>query len=186
MAGTFGEIPFGLRDIRITPWVGTTLSATIISDVPRIRSVEMNVTRESTDLDGDDVRIATHTFNKACEGSIEAGGINLPALAVLTGGTATMGTGVSPNKINTFLVQGTDAEGYFKLEGHAYGDDAGDVHVIIWRAKASNGPNHTFGQGEFAMTACDLVGVFDASVSPSRLYTIIQNESIVVLPAPIP
>ena len=40
-------------------------------DVPRIRTVELNVTRDLTDLEGDDVKIATHTFAK---GRVDRGG----------------------------------------------------------------------------------------------------------------
>lgn len=176
---TYGEIPFGLRDASLTPWTaGGTLGTAI--DVPRVRSIEVNVTRDSADLDGDDVRIATHTFGTAIEGSFEEGGINFAVLAILTGGSSAT-TGVTPNRVTTYILEGDDAEGYFKVEGRSLADDGGDTHIIIWRAKASNGPNHTFNQGEFALTNCDLVGVFDASTTPSRLYSITQNETVVDL-----
>lgn len=175
----FGEIPFGLRDIRLTPWNGAVLGTPI--DVPRIRTMEANITRDSADLEGDDVRVATHTFGTAAEGTFEAGGINLAALALLTGGSSTGVLGTTPNKTNTFILEGDDVGGYFKVEGQAIADDSGDVHVIIWRAKATNGPNTTFNQGEFALTTCDVTGIFDASVTPSRLYSIIQNETAVTM-----
>lgn len=175
----FGEIPFGLRDIRLTPWNGAILGTAI--DVPRIRTMEVNITRDSADLEGDDVRVATHTFGTAAEGTFEAGGINLAALSLLTGGSSTGILGISPNRTNTYILEGNDVDGYFKVEGQSYADDSGDVHVTIWRAKATNGPNHSFNQGEFSLTTCDVTGIFDASVSPSRLYTIVQSETAVAL-----
>jgi hypothetical protein len=176
---TYGELPFGCRDCKITPWtVGGTLGTAV--DVPRIRTVEMNVTRDSTDLEGDDVKIGTHTFGKGLEGSIEAGGVNLAARVVLEGGAVST-TGMTPNRITTYIVRGNQAEGYFKLEAQMYGDDGGDMHFIGWRCKATNGPNFSASQGEFGLTNCDVEGIYDESVSPSRLYDIVQNETITAI-----
>lgn len=178
---SYGELPFGCRDCKIAPYTGTTPpDPSDFVDVPRIRTVELNVTRDSTDLEGDDVKIATHTFAKGLEGSIEAGGVNLAALAVLEGGEVTT-SGMTPNRIATYKVEGDQNEGYFKLEAQMYADDAGDMHFIAWKVKASNGPNFSFTQGEFALTACDLSGIYDESVSPSRLYTIVQNETVTII-----
>ena len=177
MATPYGELPFGIRDCKITPWIGGALSTAV--DLPRIRSVELNVTRDSTDLDGDDVRVATHSFGKAVEGSIEAGGVNLAAIVAMNGGTLTPVVG--PPKTNTYIVQGTDVEGYFKIEGQMIADDAGDIHVIVWRAKVTGGPNHTFANGEYSLTTSDYVGVFDASVSPSRLYSLVQTDVVTAI-----
>jgi hypothetical protein len=174
-AGPFAEIPFGCRDCKLTPWNGATLGSAV--DLPRIRTVEISVTSDSTDLDGDDVRIATHSFAKGLEGSIEAGGINIAALAVLESGTFTP-SGTAPSRKITYKVLGDQAQKYFKLEAQMYGDDSGDIHLIAWKVKATSGPNYSFTQGEFALTACDLGGIFDETVTPSRLYDIVQNETI--------
>lgn len=174
----FAQLPFGCRDCKITPWNGSTLGTSV--DFPRIRTVELSVTSDSTDLDGDDVRVATHSFAKGTEGSIEAGGINAAALVVLEGGTVTT-SGTTPNRVSTYIVKGTDNQLYFKLEAQMYGDDSGDIHFIGWKLKAVNGPNYSFTQGEFALTACDLSGIFDDSVTPSRLYSIVQNETITAI-----
>lgn len=177
---SYGELPFGCRDCKIAPWDGATppVDADKV-DVPRIRTVELNVTRDSTDLEGDDVKIATHTFAKGLEGSIEAGGLNVNALAVLEGGEVT--TVAGPPAVTTYAVLGDQAEGYFLLEAQMYADDGGDLHFIAFRVKASNGPNYSFAQGEFALTQCDLSGVFDETVSPSRLYSIVQNTNVTAI-----
>ena len=88
---------------------------------------------------------------------------------------------MTPNRVSTYAVLGDQAEGYFKLESQMYGDDAGDMHFVAWKVKATNGPNFSFAQGEFALTACDLSGIFDDSVDPSRLYDIVQNETVTVI-----
>lgn len=171
----YGELPFGCRDCKITPWSSSNTLGTAV-DVPRIRTVELNVTRDSTDLEGDDVKIATHTFAKGLEGSIEAGGINPAVLVVLEGGTvATTGTGSTA--VSTYAVKGDQTEGYFKLEAQMYADDGGDMHFLAWKVKATNGPNFSFAQGEFALTQCDLSGIYDESTNPSRLYSLVQNAT---------
>lgn len=175
----FAQLPFGCRDCKITPWTNATTLGTAV-DLPRIRTVELSTTTDSTDLEGDDVRIATHNFGKGLEGSIEAGGINAAALAAIEGGTITT-SGTTPNRISTYKVLGDQSQLYFKLEAQMYGDDGGDIHFIGWKLKATNGPNYSFTQGEFALTACDVAGIFDDSVSPSRLYHIVQNETITAI-----
>ncbi len=174
----YGELPFGCRDCKITPWNGVALGTSV--DVPRIRTVETNVVRDSTALEGDDVNVAIHTFGKGLDGSIEAGGVNVAVLGVLEGGSVTT-TGTQPNRVTTYQVLGTQSEGYFKLESQMYGDDGGDMHFIGWKMKATGGPNFSFAQGEFTLTACDMEGIFDTSVTPSRLYTIAQNETITAI-----
>lgn len=172
---TFAELPFGCRNCVIWP-DGATLDEGV--NFARIRTVELNVTRDSTDLEANDVRIATHTFGKALEGSVEAGGINTAVLVVLEGGVAAT-TGMTPNRITTYDVEGDQSEGYFKLEAQMYGDDGGDMHFIAYDLKATNGPNYNFTQGEFALTACDVAGKFDDVLD--RLYRIVQNETITVI-----
>jgi hypothetical protein len=177
---SYGELPFGCRDCKIWKYeAGVVVALDEYVDVPRIRTVEVNVTRDSTDLEGDDVKVATHTFAKGLDGSIEAGGINLAVLEVLEGGVATT-VGSSPNRVTTYRVRGDQSEAYFKLEAQMYGDDAGDMHFIAYKLKATNGPNYSFTQGEFALTACDLAGIFDESTSPSQLYDIVTNEAAAV------
>jgi len=182
MASTFGELPFGCRDARITPYVlGVLGAASTSKDVPRIRTVELSVVRDSTPLEGDDVKVAEHTFGKGLDGSIEAGGINVSVLQVLEGGAVTIVSTPPGARTALYEVEGDQAEGYFKLEAQMYGDDAGDMKFTAWKVKAVNGPNFSFTQGEFGLTACDLSGVFDESTTPSRLYSILQSETIVPL-----
>lgn len=173
---TYGELPFGCRDCKIAPWLtaGTISTGT---DVPRIRTVELNVTRDSADLEGDDVKVATHTFAKGLEGSIEAGGINPAVLIVLEGGEVETG-GTAGTAWTRYYVEGDQSEGYFALEAQMYADDGGDTHFTAWKVKATNGPNYSFGQGEFALTQCDLAGIYDESTTPSRLYQIVMHATV--------
>jgi hypothetical protein len=169
----FSNIPFGVRDCKIYPLtVDTPGTAT---DVPRIRRVELNVVRDSANLEGDDVTVAVQTFAKRMEGSIEAGGINLAVLAVLEGGTVEATTGTMPNRVTTYKVQGSDVEGYFQLIAQAIGNDGGDVHLRVYKCKATSGPTIAFEQGAYTLLACDIQAVFNGA---GRLYDLIQHETV--------
>jgi hypothetical protein len=148
-------------------------------DFPYIRKVELNVRRSTTELEGDDVTIAIHSFAKKMEGSVEAGGTNLAAIAVLEGGTVST-TGTTPNRITTYAVRGTDVEGYFRLEAQSIGDDGGDMHLVAYKVKATNGPNWNLENGNFVLTQCDLEAVFNGQ-SPTRLYDVVQNETVTTI-----
>jgi hypothetical protein len=172
-----GEIPFGCRDCMVWPLTGLTPGTGV--DVPRIRQVELSVTRDSAELEGDDVVVAVQTFAKKMEGSIEAGGINLAVLEVLEGGSADT-TGTEGARISTYQVRGTDVEGYFRLEAQAIGNDGGDIHLVAYKVKATSGPTINFENGTFALTQCDIEAVFDTN-SPSRLYDLVQNEAVTAI-----
>lgn len=174
---TYGELPFGIRDCRIYPLTGDTPGTGV--DVPRIRTVDLGVESDSTELEGDDVRIAIHSFGKRMTGSIEGGGINLDTLAILEGGSITT-TGTLPSRVTTYGVNGSQSQGYFKLVGQMYGDDAGDLHMIAYRAKATSGPNYSFNNGEFALTTCDLEAVFNTA-TPAKLYDLVSHETITAI-----
>jgi hypothetical protein len=107
-------------------------------------------------------------------------------VAMLTGGSTTGPSETAPAKTTTFILEGDDTETYFKAEGQSLADDGGDVHVTIWHAKATSGPNWSFNQGEFTVSACDIVGTYDQTATPTRLVTVVQNQTAVPLAAAIP
>lgn len=169
---TFAELAFGVRDAAIFPLTAEVPGTGI--DVPRIRQVELNVTRDSTELEGDDVVVAVQTFAKKMEGSIEAGGINPAVLVVLEGGTAGT-TGSTPSRVTTYEVRDTDVEGYFQLIAASIGNDGGVVNLLAYKVKATSGPTYNFENGAFTLTQCDLQAVFTSS---GELYDLIFTETI--------
>lgn len=171
----YGELPFGARDAKLFVLTEPATYATGV-DFPRIRTVELGIVNDSTELEGDDVRQAVHIFAKRMEGSIESGGINLAALAVLEGGVATTSGTTGVDLKTTYIVRSTQTEKYFKLEAQMYGDDGGDIHLVAYKVKATSGPNYNFTQGEFALLNCDIQAVFNAE-TPGKLYDLIQYEA---------
>jgi hypothetical protein len=173
-----GEVGFGLFDVFLIPWTAGVLgNAASGKTLPRIIEMDAGITRSSTDLEAGDIVAATHTFAKAMEGTLDAGGINAAALKILEGGTFTT-TGASTTLLTTYVVKSTDAEEYFKIEAQVYADDGGDQHFLIWKAKATNGPTFNPKQGEFIHTNVDWKAIYDDSVTPPRLYTIVMNGTV--------
>lgn len=181
---TYGELPFGLRNAAIYKMTtdGTGATPPVYAskvDVPRIQNLELQEEEDSAQLDAADVTVATHTFGLRLTGSISAGGINLDTLAVLTGGTVST-TGMTPSRVTTFARRGTDSKPYFKVTGQSYGDDAGDLYMTAYKVKAVSGPTYAFNQGEFAVTQCDLQGVFTGETT-SKLYDLVAHETVTAI-----
>lgn len=170
MATNYGEIPFGVKDAKLTP-----LPAGTGADLPRIRSIEVSVTSDTTELTGDDSTVAVRQFNLRVEGSIEAGGLNPAAIAIMVGGTV-VSSGSTPNAIKTISIGDTTVAGYFKLEGQMLADDGGDLHIIVYKAKMTSGPSWTFTGGEFALTTGDFTGVMDGD---GKIVDLVFNETAV-------
>ena len=168
MATSYGEIPFGLRDVKLTP-----LPSGTGADLPRVRSVEVSLTSDNTELTGDDTTVAVRVFNLRVEGSIEAGGINPAAVAIMVGGTVTS-TGSTPNAKKTIAIGSATNAGYFKLEGQVIADDGGDFHILVYKAKVTTGPTWTFTGGEFTLTTADFTGVAD---DDDKIIDLVWNET---------
>ncbi len=164
---TFGELPFGIKDAKMTPLPSGTLT-----DLPRIRSLEVSLVSDSADLTGDDGTVAVHTFNLHVEGSIEAGGVNAAAIAIMVGSTVTSVAGPPAKK--TVSITNTTNGGYFKLEGQMLADDAGDFHIVIYKCKVTNGPNFTGAGGEFMLTGAEIQGVQD---STGKILDLVWNDT---------
>lgn len=175
MAG-YGDKPFGLNQIRLVRGVTVvTLDASqTMKFTPRLMGGE---------LKGSDQVVAVAAVMEALEWSLEEGGIPLEALAVMTGWTATE-SGSTPNRVNTLRGVSATAFPYFIIYGKALGEDASDdVHVKIWRAKITQNIDGQFQYGEFYVTSLAGIAVQDASLTPPRVFDIVQNETAAALPS---
>lgn len=177
---TYSEIPFGLRAAALTPLTAEPATYGTKVDVPRIQNIEMAEEEDSTELNAADVRVAVHTFATRGTGSITSGGMNLDTLAVLTGGSVSAPSGMTPNRIVTFSRTSTQTKGYFKMEGQIYADDAGDLHMVWFKVKCSGGPTYAANQGEFMVQTGDLEAVFTGE-SPGKLYDLVANETVTAI-----
>lgn len=172
--------PYGLRRVVLTPFTDAT-GATLGTPVPLPygRTLSFTDTEEFQELRGDDRVIAVHGSGPNIEWDLESGGLPLEAYKVMSGGTLTeSGTGGTTKVIYD---KKADAERpYFKIEGQAISDSGGDVHVIIYKAKATGELSGSFADGEFFLTSVSGQGVTSSVVADlGKIYSFIYNATAV-------
>lgn len=165
---------FGLRDLKVVQ-----LPSGAVVDLPNAMTMTFKERLTSGELRGDDATQAVVAITDAVEWELETGAISLEAWAAMTGRTITL-TGTTPNQINTYTGSAGDVYPYFKIYGKSVGDGADDVHVKIWKAKATDGIEGEFKDGEFWITKAGGIAVDDGT---NGIYDIVQNETATTLPA---
>lgn len=171
------KLPFGLRDVKLRaityPAGVETVSSTAV-DLPASRTLSFNDTEESTELRGDDSVQASHGNGTTVEWSLEAGGIDLVAYAIMAGGTVTS-SGTTPNVTKTFSKTKDDSRPYFQIEGQSISDNGGDFHTLIYRAKADGSLEGEQADGAFRLTSASGKGIPNED---GDVYDFIDNESV--------
>ena len=172
----YADKPWVLVDVKITNLAGDTQV-----DLPAAQELSFKERVVSAELRGDGATLAVGTMPDAVEWSLSSGGIPLEAYELMTGRTVTE-SGTTPNRTNTMPGQmgPTHAFPYFKIYGKSLGDDIGDVHCLILKAKITDGIEGTFGDGEFYVSSCSGIGIDDGDTGA---YEFIQNETATTLPA---
>lgn len=171
-------LPYGLREVKVTPY--TTAAATVLGTpvkLPYGRTLSFAEVEEFQDLRGDDKLVATHGAGPQVEWELEAGGISFEAGAVMYGGTVST-SGVTPNQIKKWRKKVTDQRPYFKIEGQVISDSGGDVHAVIYRAKATGNLEGEFTDGEFFLTGASGLGLPSLVVADlDYVWDLVQNET---------
>lgn len=179
-------LPFGLRDIRLTPYVdaGSTILGVPV-DLPVARQLSFTEAEDFESLRGDDQEVATHGSGPRVEWELESGGISFDAWKVLTGGRVNE---VSPG-VWRFRKKVTDQRPYFKIEGQAMSDTGGDLHAVIYRAKCNDSLEGEFSDQTFFLTSCSGVGYGALTGDPNdddseygTVYDFYQNDVITNIP----
>lgn len=175
--------PYGLRDVRLTPY--TDFTCTVLGtgvDLPYGRSLSFVETEEFSDLRGDDRLVATRGSGPNVEWELESGGVSFEAVAVMYGGTVST-TGVAPNQIKKLRKKVTDQRPYFKIEGQAISDSGGDMHIVIYRARATDNLEGELGDGEFFLTGASGKGLPSLVVADlDYVWDFVQNETATAIP----
>lgn len=176
MALPSSALPFGLRDVKLTPYLadGTTLDSANKVDLPASRVFSFKDTEDFEQLEGDDTTVASHGKGTVVEWELEGGGISLAVWKILSGGTTTA-SGVSPNAKSTYSKSITDSRPYFHVEGQAISDSGGDFHTVVYRCKADGDLEANHENGNFLLTSASGKGYGNAA---GKLYDFAHNETI--------
>jgi hypothetical protein len=168
-------IPYGLRDVKLKPFpaTGETPLGTAV-DLPASRIFSFAENEDFEELRGDDTVVATHGNGPTVNWSLEAGGISLDAYKVIAGGTVTT-SGVTPNEKKMYSKLGTDSRPYFQAEGQVISDNGGDLHGIVYKAKAEGEIGGQFEDATFFLTGASGRGL--PRISDSKVYDFVQNET---------
>jgi hypothetical protein len=169
-------LPYGIRDCKITQYAdvaGTTLGSTVM-DLPNIQTLSFSEAESFDTLRGDDRSVTVHGQGSTVEWELGAGGLLLDTWAVFTGGVVTE-TGTTPNRITTMRKAASTNRPWFLIEGQAISDSGGDLHCIIWRARATDNVEGSFEDGKFFITSLKGTGL---PLADDILYDFVQNETV--------
>lgn len=174
-------LPFGLRDVKLTPLgAGGDTPGTAV-DLPVSRTLSFSEDEDFEDLRGDDTLVASHGSGPTVSWDLESGGISLEAYAVMAGGTVTS-SGVSPNAKKTYSKAITDQRPYFKIEGQSINDNGGDFHAVIYRAKATESLEGELSDGSFWLSSASGKGYGSLEAVPiGKVYDFVHNETAVAI-----
>lgn len=183
MAQTTVPLPYGLRDVRITPYTdagGSTLGTAV--DFPYGRTFSFSAAEDFEELRGDDKVITTRGKGESVDWELEGGGVSFEAARAMYGGTITE-SGTTPNQIKRWRKLVTDVRPFFKVEGQAISDSGGDVHCILYKCRSTGELEGEFGDGAFFLTAASGVALpATAAGLTDVLYDFVQNETATVIP----
>jgi hypothetical protein len=175
--GSFTPLPYGCHDVRVYPLTGETVGSGV--DLPVVQLFSFEEAEDFTSLRGDDGLAAVHGQGPQVNWELGAGGISFDAVKIMYGGTITE-TGVWSNGTGTgvrsYTKKGDDQRPYFRVEGQAISDSGGDVHAVMYRAKAQGTLTGRMDESAFWITGARGVGL--PQVSDKKLYTLTQNEQV--------
>jgi hypothetical protein len=169
----YGDKTFGLRDIKVT-----NIGGTVQADFPVAQTLTFRVRVRSGELSGDDSLVAVVSFVEAAEIQFGEGGVDLDAMAIMTG-ISTAVSGTSPSEKTTLNFDAGDAMPYFKLYGRSLGDNGDDLHVKFYKVKLNSAPEFSLQDGQFVVTNLSAIGVSDGT---NGILDIVQNETATTLP----
>lgn len=194
MPGIVDALPFGARDLKITPYadaLGTVLG-TVSYDLPNLQTLSWSESEDFEELRGDDRLVATHGNGATVDWSIDAGGMSLIIWSILSGGSI-ISKGLTPNRQEIMRKKGTDVRPYFRIDGQAISDSGGDVVVRLYRCKCNDTIDGEFSDGSFYTTSVSGVGLPLLDEGNDLLYDLIRNEQKSTLaltpeanPVPVP
>lgn len=166
-------LPYGLRDVKLTPIDDTGTLGTAV-DLPNSRTFSFEENEEFEELRGDDKVVASRGSGATVGWELEGGGISLEAYVVINGG-AVVESGVTPATKRTYTKLSSDSKPRFQVEGQAISESGGDFHVVLPNCKATEGVEGELSDGAFWLTGAS--GTALADPSTEVVYEFVQNEA---------
>lgn len=187
------SLPFGIRDVKLIPYPDLTATefGTELIDLPNIQTFSFTEAEDYTELRGDDQLVTSHGNGAQLDCSLESGGISMEAYQALNGGTI-IESGVSPNQVKRYRKLVTDQRPFFAAIGQAISDSGGDLHSIVYRARATGDIAGEFADSAFFIPTTDFTGFpclvsgdLDGEEIEGALYDFAQHETITAIAAPL-
>lgn len=169
--------PFGIDNIMIYPLSASDVAGTGVP-LPASRVLEFTPNEDEVTLSGGGGVVARQTTNVGGDVSLEHGGISLPALAALTGGTVVQ-TGSTPNITWTLdMGSASVSRPYVMIVGRAL-EGTGDWWMRIWKVNF-NLPAGAFNDGEFTISSLEGGAIRNLA---GKLYSYIAHETATAISA---
>lgn len=170
---TYGDKPFGLKEIELYSITGATKV-----QLPAAQELTYEERIVTSELKGDDQLVSAQSISEAVEWSMQSGGIPIDAYALMTGRTVTT-SGTTPVASSYLDIDAGRCYPYFQIRGKSISDDcASDFHIRFRKAKLTAIEGALKG-GEYWMTKCEGLAISDGVAIAS----FIQNETATALPA---
>lgn len=181
----YGAPQFGLQDVKIAVWNATDSYGTAI-DVMSVQLMGAVLQIISAQLEGDDTITATAARAIGAEVRVRFGSVNIAALEVLLGNTATSSV-ASPNAVKQLKLSGGDNMPYFGIVGKAIAEEGvGDFQVFIPKVRITSDVTlATLEYGTFAVPEFTAQAVNDATYGILSVIEHQADTAIVIPPANI-
>jgi hypothetical protein len=156
--------PYGVKDIHFKRITGGT-----DTDLKNARRFNFSANISTDKLKGDDGLAAVASTVESFTLTIEGGGMDLGALAEITGKTL-VSSGTTPNQLATYTFTSSDVMPYLKVAAQTKGVAGDDIHVIFY-----------YGNSEFTITNMTLEAI--GQPSDGKIYDVIAHETATTLTA---
>lgn len=183
---------YGVDDIKVFPVTKddeTGFACGDSVDMVGARQISVDFEIEEKELTGDEMTLDTSAKIKSVTFNFEVAKLNLEAMALFSGGTIST-TGMEDTEKATYSL-GSKAsynQKYFQLQAkiNSTDNDGGDLHICIYKAKATSMPMNGVEQ-DYAKFTVDGRGVFTSYEfsDEKKLIDIDVNKKAVALTAKV-
>lgn len=169
-------LPFGLREIKVSPLTNETPGTSV--KFPNARTLSFSEAEDFEELRGDDGVVTVRGLGATVDWEIEGGGYSFEAVKIMFGGTLTE-TGTTPAQVKKLSKKDTDARPFFKAEGQSISDSGGDWHTVLFKCRSTGELSGEQADGAFWLTGAS--GRALARSSDRVIYEFVQNETAVAI-----